>query len=92
MPTLQPRYDREEFARRGQAAYEGTIRAQLVPEDAGKFVAIDIESGAFELDRDDFAATERLLARIPDAQIWLVRAGQPAAYRLGGRPRYSERA
>jgi len=87
MTTLQPRYDREEFARRGQAAYEGSIRAQLTTDDAGKFVAIDIETGAYEMDRDDFRATERLLGRVPDAQIWLVRAGQPAAYRLGGRPR-----
>lgn len=87
MTALKPRYDREEFARRGQAAYEGSIFAQLTPQDVGKFVAIDIETGAFEVDCDDFRATERLLGRVPDAQIWLVRAGQPAAYRLGGRPR-----
>ncbi len=48
-------------------------------------MAIDIESGNYEVDRDDFAATERLLARCPDAQIWLARVGQPAAYRMGGR-------
>jgi hypothetical protein len=35
------------------------------------------------VDRDDYAATERLLSRHPDAQIWLVKVGQPAAYRLG---------
>lgn len=52
----------------------------------GKFVAIDIETGAYELDRDDYTATERLLSRHPHAQIWLLRVGQRTAYHLGGRP------
>jgi hypothetical protein len=89
MATLQPRYGKDEFARRGQEVYERDVRPYLTPDDEGKIVALDIETAAYELDRDDFAATERLLARRPDAQIWLVRVGQPAAYRIGGR-RHSE--
>ena len=92
MPVLEPRYDREEFARRGQDTFERTIRAQLTSKDNGKFVAIDIETGAYEVDRDDFAATQRLLGKNPNAQIWLVRAGQPVAYRFGGRPRGAGRS
>jgi hypothetical protein len=83
--TRAARYSREEFARRGQEIYERQVRPTLRPDDEGKFVAIDIESGSFEVDRDDYAATERLLSRHPDAQIWLVQAGQPVAYRLGAR-------
>jgi hypothetical protein len=83
---LEPRYSKEEFAERGQAIYERDIRPRLLAADEGKFVAIDIETGAYELDADDYAATERLLGRHPDAQIWLCRAGHRAAYRLGGRP------
>jgi len=85
MATPQPRHSMEEFARRGEEIYERDIRPTLKPGDQGKFIAIDIESGAFAIDQDDFAATQRLLSQLPDAQIWLVRAGEKAAYRIGGR-------
>jgi len=83
MADVQPRYSMEEFAHRGQEIFDRQVRAHLVPEDHGKYVAIDIESGLYEVDPDDFAATERLLARRPDAQMWLVRVGHRATYRIG---------
>lgn len=82
----EPRYSQEEFHRRGQAIYERDVQPQLKASEEGKFVAIDIETGAYEMDWDDFAATERLLARQPNAQIWLLRVGHRGAYRLGFRP------
>jgi hypothetical protein len=85
MTTRQPRHSREEFARRGQELCEQTVRGSVQPGDEGKFVAIDVDSGEHEMDRDDYRATERLLSRHPDAQIWLTQVGQPAAYRLGAR-------
>jgi hypothetical protein len=85
MATGAARYSREEFARRGQEIYERDVRPALRPGDEGKFVAIDIESADYEVDRDDYAATERLLSRHPDAQTWLAQVGQRAAYRLGAR-------
>jgi len=87
MTVLEPRYSKEECAQRGQTIYERDIRPHLGAGDDGKFVAIDIETGAYELDRDDYTATERLLSHHPQAQIWLLRVGQRTAYRLGGRPR-----
>ena len=80
-----PRYSKEEFARRGQEVYDRAVRPNLRPEDEGQYVAIDVDTGDYAADRDDFTATERLLARKPDAQIWLVRAGHPATYRIGQR-------
>ena len=85
MAVLEPHHSQEEFGRRGQTFYERDIRLHLGAGDDGKFVAIDIETGAYELDRDDHTATERLLAHHPYAQIWLLRVGQRTAYRLGGR-------
>jgi len=85
MTTRDARYSREEFARRGQEIYERHVRNSLRPDEEGKYVAIDIESGDFEMDRDDYTATERLLSRHPDVQIWLAQVGQRAAYRFGGR-------
>lgn len=83
MALLEPRYSKEEFARRGQEIYERDVRPHVQPGDEGKFVAIDIETGKYELDSDDYTATERLLARKPDAQIWLSCVGQRATYRIG---------
>ena len=86
MAAPQPRYSKEIFAQLGQVIYERDIRPQLAAEDDGNFVAIDIDTGAYEIDEDDYTATERLLARHPTAQIWLCRAGHRAAYRIGRRP------
>jgi hypothetical protein len=82
MSATQPRLSREELARRGEDTFTQHVRPALRPEDDGKFVAIDVETGAFELDEDDHAAVDRLHRRLPGAQVWLVRAGYPAAHRL----------
>jgi len=74
----------DEFARRGDEIYDQQIRPALESANQGKYVAIDIESGAFEIDPDDYTATERLLARLPDAQIWLTRVGDGYLHRIGG--------
>lgn len=75
MKTSQPRYSKEEFARRGDDLYERLIRSQIGTSNEGKFVAIDIETGAYEVDADELAASDRLLERNPDAQVWLRRVG-----------------
>ena len=80
------RYSKEEFARRGDAIYESDVRPHLKPDDEGKFAAIDIESGAYEVDVDELAACDKLNDRISDAQTWLVRIGSRYVHRFGGRP------
>jgi hypothetical protein len=80
-----PRYSKEEFARRGDAIFERDIRPAITPEDEGKFVVIDIESGAYELDVDEQSASDRLSARVPGAQVWLRRISSGYARRYGGR-------
>ena len=42
-----PRYRKDEFARRGGAIYETKIRPGLTKKHNGRFVAIDIETGAW---------------------------------------------
>ena len=86
MDVLKPRYSPTEFTQRGQAIYEREIREHVKDEDTGKFVAIDIETGAYEIHSDDFAATEHLLQRQPSAQIWLCRVGHRTTYGIGGHP------
>lgn len=85
MITSEPPDRLAEDARRGQEAFEQHVRPVLRPEDDSKFVAIDIETGSYEIDADDYAATGRLLARLPAARMWLMRVGQATAYRMGRR-------
>ena len=84
MSATEPRLSREELARRGEDTFARQVRPALRPEDDGKFVAIDVESGTFEVDEDEYAAVARLHGRVPGAQVWLVRAGYPATHRLRG--------
>jgi hypothetical protein len=66
--------------------YEGTIRPLVELGNEGKFVAIDIETGAYEMAPDELAASDHLLARVPNAQIWLKRIGSRYVRRFGPRP------
>ena len=84
MAVLEPRYSKEEFAKRGDAVYENEVRPKLKLEDNGKFVAIDIETGEYEVDRDEMRAGGRLRARVPQAQIWFVRIGHRTTHRICG--------
>jgi hypothetical protein len=85
MAATRPRYSKEEFARRGDAIYERDLAPALEAGNEGKFVAIDIETGSYEVDVDELAASDRLLARVPGAQVWLRRVGSRYARRFGGR-------
>ena len=85
MTVRQPRYSKEEFAQRGDALYESQIRSQVEEGNHGKIVAIDIETGAFEVADDIVNASEHLLAKYPDAQTWFIRIGHSAVYHFGAR-------
>jgi hypothetical protein len=84
MAATGPRYSKEEFAQRGDAFYEREIRPLVEPESEGQYVAIDIDSGAFAVAADELTACDRLLERVPDAQVWLRRVGRRHVRRFGG--------
>jgi hypothetical protein len=81
------RYPKEEIARRGGEIYERDIEPHLNAKDKGKFVAIDIETGEFEIDADQAAASHRLRERIPQSQTWLLRVGSSYVHRFGSQLR-----
>jgi hypothetical protein len=72
----------EELAALGEDVFNRQVRPALRPEDDGKYVALDVETGAYEIDADDFTAVSRLRSRMPAADIWLMRAGYPTAYQM----------
>jgi len=84
MPAAGPRYSKEEFLRRGEEIFERTIKTSVEDRNPRDFVAIEIETGSYEVDADEMAATDRLHARIPGAQVWVRRVGSPYARRIGG--------
>lgn len=65
MSATEVRHDPEKVARLGTEILDRQLRPALRPEDDGKFVAIDIDSGDHELDADDYEAVSRLRARRP---------------------------
>ena len=79
------RYSKQQFARRGDAIYERDILPRLTEDDKGKYVLIDIETGDYEIDDDQLAASDRLWKRHPKAQPWLRRVGYRHAHTLAGR-------
>ncbi len=81
----QPRLRKEEFAQRGDHLYETQVRPQVEAGNKGKIVAIDIETGAFEVADDIVNAEERLFEQYPDAQPWVIRIGHREVFRFGSR-------
>jgi hypothetical protein len=74
----------DEIAERGEAIYAQRIRTRVEAGHQREFVVLDIESGDYEVDADDLATTERVLAGRSNAVLYGLRIGSPAAYRLGG--------
>jgi hypothetical protein len=83
MAVRQPRYSKEEAARRGDEIYDRDVRSQVEPQHNGEIIAIDLDTGAWEVDPDEITAARRLEARHPDAQIWVVRVGSRYLSRFG---------
>jgi hypothetical protein len=83
MPNTQRRRTVDELATLAEEMFDRQIKPALRPADHGKFVAIDVETGAYEINDDDCAAVTRLRSRNPAAEFWLMRAGYPTAYRMG---------
>jgi len=84
MPATRPRRSIEERARLGETAFDRHVKPLLRPDHDGLFVAVDIDTGEYEIDKSDLAAISRLEDRVPGAEIWLMRAGHPTAYKFAG--------
>ncbi|HLJ10667.1 MAG TPA: hypothetical protein VKU82_05740, partial [Planctomycetaceae bacterium] len=48
------------------------------------FLVMDVLTGEYEFADDDRIASHRVLARHPNALLYGIRIGSPAAYRIGG--------
>lgn len=80
-------YTKEEIARLGREIYEQDIRAAVEREHDGRFLAVDVTTGRYEIADDELAAFDRAEEENPDGAFFLLRVGRRAAHRLrsGGR-------
>jgi len=81
--TMSTTLTNEEIARLGVERYERDIRSSVEPKYSGRFLVLDVLTGDYEIDNDDLAASDWLLERQPDASLYGIRIGYPAAYRMG---------
>ncbi len=82
MNTRQPRYSKEEYARRGTELYECNIRHLVETHHKGEIVAINIENGEYAIGEDILSAAQPLFDKDADAQVWSVRVGYHTLSRI----------
>lgn len=78
-------YTAEEIGRIGQQLYDHELREKVEASNRGKYLVLDVATGAYEVGDDYLLLSKALRARVPDAAIYTVRIGYPAAGRIGGR-------
>jgi hypothetical protein len=81
--TYMERSMAQEVARRGREIYDREIRAEVEPEQEGRFLVIDVKSGRYALADDELEAFDRAREDTPDGVLYLVRVGHRAAHRVG---------
>jgi hypothetical protein len=69
-----------------------TLKCVLKLGNHGKIVAINIETGTFEIADPPMQAVDRLYEREPNAQPWVIRIGHRAVFRFGSRSRTADRS
>jgi len=74
----------DEIARIAEEIYARDIRPKVMPQEKGKFLVLDINTGQYEIDDADLKASQRLRARVPNGEYFGLRIGYTTAYTLSG--------
>lgn len=81
----KPKLSDEEITQRGREIYDSSIRSQVeTPENIGKIVSINVETGEYEIGNDLLVTRLQLRVKQPDAALWTERIGFNAVYAVGG--------
>ena len=78
-----PRYTTDEIVARGEKIYDDKLKSKLEPQNIGKFLVIDIETGEYELDDDDLIAALRAYKKKPDGARYEMRIGYATSGTIG---------
>ena len=76
----------DQTAVRGEEIYHRVIRPTLTEADRGKAVAIDVDSGDYEIGKDGIVTIPALKSRRPDAKVWMRRVGYRTYRWFGSSP------
>jgi hypothetical protein len=75
---------REETIARGQHIYEEKLKAILEPEQIGRYIAIDPETGKYFIGDTSAEALGTAHDALPQSRFYLARIGYKAAHTIGG--------
>jgi hypothetical protein len=75
---------KKDLAERGRQLYTKKLKDLLEPQDNGRFVAIEPDSGNYFLGETGVDAIHEARAAMPDKHFYLARVGYPTAYKIGG--------
>ena len=76
-----------EIDRRAQELYNSRIRSEVEAANRGRFIAIDVDSGDYEIGDDRLTISNTVRSRRPNATTGMLRIGYLAAGRIGGSAR-----
>ncbi len=69
--------------------FEHRIASQLIGENPELFIAIDVESGDYEVNPKGILAIQQVRARHPESKPFLRKIGSPLAFSMGSWRRVS---
>ena len=76
---------RSELASRAHAIYDAQLRRQLEPHENGRYLALEVETGDYEIANSIVAANQKMRERHPlPALFFTFRIGYPAAVKMVG--------
>ena len=80
------KHQRNELATRAHAIYDAELRQKLEPHENGRYLALAVATGDYEIGDRFGDANEKLRKRHPlPIQFFVFRIGYPAAVKMGGR-------
>jgi hypothetical protein len=80
----EPRNSQQDLGERARQLY-ARLRPQVeTPENIGKLIVLDVDSGDYEIDEMGIATSRRLQERHPGAVLYALRIGYKTVEALGG--------
>jgi len=80
----ETRLTNTELSQRARELYERLRAAVETPENIGKLIVMDVESGDYEIDKLGIEASRHLQARRPGALLYALRIGYQTVESFGG--------
>jgi hypothetical protein len=73
-----------EVAKLAQNIYDERIKSLVEPKHCGKALVIDVQSGDYEVDRNEDTAFQKLASRRRGGVFYVMSIGSPASLFVGG--------